>query len=376
MIDLRPVRVALCLCLIAGPACRKQAAEEVETTAPVTVTIATAGRGTIRGAVHATGVVTPAPDAELIVVAPEAARVAEIPHASGDPVQRGDLLVRFEIPASAAEVQKQQAEVARAEAGLANAQAAQTRARDLFDKGVAARREAEDATRALADAEAALAQAKAALTAAQAVERRATVRATFDGVIAKRFHNPGDLVEAAASDPVLRVIDPGRLEVVAAVPLSDARQVHVGALARMVNAPTGASDAALIVKSRPTAVEPGTATVPVRLAFTRALDMPVGTPVQVEIAAEEHRDVVIVPTAAVVREGGETAVFVVSEGKAQRRPIQIGLTQDANVEIVSGVAAGDRVVVDGQAGLPDDAPVTEAAPAGKDTAPAAKDGTQ
>ena len=68
MITLGPVRIALCLCLIASSACRKQAAEEVETTTAVTVTTATAERGTIRGAVHATGVVAPAPDAELIVV--------------------------------------------------------------------------------------------------------------------------------------------------------------------------------------------------------------------------------------------------------------------------------------------------------------------
>ncbi len=373
MIVPRSVRVAVCLCVIAGTACRKQAAEEVETTTPVAVTTATAERGTIRGAVHATGVVAPAPGAELIVLAPEAARVVEIPYAPGDRVHRGDLLVRFEVPASAAEVQKQQAEVVRAEANLANARAAQTRARDLFDKGVAARKEAEDATRALADAEAALAQANAALTAAQAVEGRATVRATFDGVIAKRFHNPGDLVEAAASDPILRVVDPGRLEVVAAVPISDAHQVHVGAPARMVHAPTGASDTALAVKSRPTAVEPGTATVPVRLAFTRAINIPVGTPVQIDIAADQHRDVVIAPAAAVVREGDETAVFVVSEGKARRRPIQVGLADDAHVEIVSGIAAGDRVIVNGQTGLSDNAPVTEGAPAGKETGPPAKD---
>ena len=84
----------------------------------------------------------------------------------------------------------------------------------------------EDANRALADAQAALAEAQAALTAAQTVERRATVRATFDGVVAKRSHNPGDLVEAAASDPVLRIVDPDRLEIIAAVPLSDAPRVR------------------------------------------------------------------------------------------------------------------------------------------------------
>jgi membrane fusion protein, multidrug efflux system len=369
------VEAALCLSVIAAAgACGHRAAEEVETTTTVTVTTAPAIRGTIRAVVHATGVVSPAPGAALVVVAPEPARIAEIPRASGERVRRGDMLVRFEIPASAAEVQKQQAEVARAEAGLENANAAQTRGRELFDHGVAARKEVEQANRALADAEAALAQAKAALNAAEMVERRATVRATFDGVIAKRYHNPGDLVEAAASDPVLHVIDPDRLEIVAGIPLSDAARVQVGARGHIVNAPTGAADIELKVESPPTAVEPGTATVPVRLGFARAISIPVGTPVQVDIAAEEHRDVVVVPAAAVVREGGEAAVFVVSEGKAQRRGIEAGLTDGPNVEIISGAAAGDRVIVDGQAGLPDGAPVTEAAPSGKGPPPAEKDG--
>jgi RND family efflux transporter MFP subunit len=369
-------RIAFCVWTIAaGSACGTQTAEEVETAAAVTVTTAPAVRGTIRGLVHATGVVSPAPGADLVVVAPEPARIAEIPRASGERVKRGDLLVRFEIPASAAEVRKQQAEVARAEAGLENARAAQVRAGGLFDRGVAARKEVEDANRAVADAQAALAQAQAALDAADTVERRSMVRATFDGVIARRSHNPGDFVEAAASDPVLRVVDPDRLEIVAAVPLSDASRVQVGSTGRLVQAPAGASDVALTVASRPTAVEPGTATVPVRLGFARPIPIPVGTPVQVDIAAEEHRDVVLVPAAAVVREGGEAGVFVIGDGKAHRHTVETGLTDGSNVEILSGVAAGDRVIVDGQAGLPDGAPVTEAA-ASRKPAPAERDGAQ
>ena len=369
------LRMVLCLCMAgAGAACGARSAEEVETATAVTVKTASAERGAIRGVVHATGIVSPAPGAELVVIAPEAARIVEITHAAGERVKRGDLLVRFEIPASAAEVQKQQAEVARAEAGLENAKTAQTRARELFDRGVAARKEMEDANRAVADAQAALAQGQAALNAAQTVERRATVRATFDGVVAKRAHNPGDLVEAAASDPVLRVVDPDRLEIIAAVPLSEAPRVQVGAPARMVSAPTGASDVELTVKSGPTAVEPATATVPVRLGFVRSISIPVGAPVQIDIAAQEHRDVVIVPTPAIVREGDEAAVFVVSDGKAHRVPVEIGLTDKANVEIVSGIAAGDSVIVEGQAGLPDGAPVTTAAPPDQTAPPAPKDG--
>ena len=362
--------------LTVSAACHGQTAEEVDSTSAVAVKAVPATRGTIRAAVHATGIVNPAAGAELVVVAPGSARIAEMPHAAGDRVRHGDVLVRFEMPAAAADVQKQQAELARAEAALENAKSAQARARELFDRGVAARKEVEDANRSLADAAAAVAEARASLAAAHTVAARAAVRATFNGIIAKRYHNPGDLVEATASDPVLRVIDPDRLEVVASVALADASRVEVGARARLVSVPTTTPAVELKVLSRPAAVDPGTATVPVRLAFSGPVQVPVGSPAQVDIEAEQHRDVVLVPGVAIVREGEETAVFVASEGKAHRRPVRVGLTDGTSVEIVSGVTAGERVIIDGQAGLPDNAAVIEG-PSPKETTrdtPAEKDG--
>jgi RND family efflux transporter MFP subunit len=356
--DRRPSIAFLMAVVIGFAACGRETAEEVDSETAVTVKTASAVVGAIRGVVHATGVVAPAPGAELVVVAPDSARIAEIPHAVGDRVRRGDLLVRFEIPGSAAEVQRQQAEVGRAQAGLDNARAAQTRAGGLFDRGVAARKEVEEANRGLAEAEAALAEAQASLVAAQTVAARATVRATFDGIVATRSHNPGDLVEASASDPVLRVIDPGRLEVVASIPLADAPRVAMGAAARIVNAPLVADDVVLKVLSRPAAVEAGTATVPVRLGIAGATNLPSGTPLQVDIDAEQHRDVALVPAVAIVREGEETAVFVAHGEKAERRPVKLGISDGTQVEIVEGARAGEMVIVDGQAGLPDGAAIT------------------
>ena len=182
-------------------ACTREAADEVESETVVSVKVAPAALGDIRSVVHATGIVTPAAGADLVVVAPESARIAEIPPAAGDRVRRGDVLVRFEIPNSAAEVQRQAAEVVREQASLDNARKAQTRARELFERGVAAAQEVDDATRGVAEAEATLTQARASLVAAQTVAGRATVRATFDGVVAKRLHNPGDLVEASVRRP-------------------------------------------------------------------------------------------------------------------------------------------------------------------------------
>jgi RND family efflux transporter MFP subunit len=312
--------------------------------------------GTLTAVVRATGIVTPAPGAELIVVAPEPARIAAIPKAEGETVRRGDVLVRFEIPSTAAEATRQQAEIGRAEARLANAQAAQVRARDLFERGVAARKEVEDAAREIADAQADIAGARAAASAAETVAARSVVRATFDGVIARRSHNPGDLVEASAADPVLRVIDPRRLEVAASIPLDDAPRVAVGAAARLnAAARPGETPPALKVVSRPTTVQPGTATVPVRLAFAAAVNYPVGAPVEVAIDAETHSGVVVVPLAAVVREGEETAVFVAVEGKARRRPVMLGIQDGQRVEVSSGLKAGELVLTSGQNGLPDGA---------------------
>src|SRR5689334_20015078 len=109
-----------CLAL-AVTSCSHESPDEVESAAPVPVSTAVAETGSIIGVSRVTGVVTPAPGADLLVVAPEAARVLEIPKAEGETVRRGDLLVRFEIPSTAGEVGKQQAEIGRAEARITNA---------------------------------------------------------------------------------------------------------------------------------------------------------------------------------------------------------------------------------------------------------------
>lgn len=354
-----------------GASCNTAPPEDVDSETVVPVTTEPAATGRIRALIHATGVVTPAPGAELLVIAPEPARIVEMPKGEGDRFRRGDLLVRFEIPSMNAEAARQGAEVARAQAGLENARAAQARAFELFDKGVAARKEMEDADRVLADAGAAVAQAQAGRAAADTVAARATVLATFDGIVAKRLHNPGDLVEAAAADPVMRIIDPRRLEVTASVPIADVSRVVLGAAARLAGAP-GEPGVPLRVTSLPAAVEPGTAAVPVRLALPGTATLAVGTPVQIDIDAEEHINVVLVPLSAIVREGEETAVFIVSGDMAQRRPVVLGLANGQQVEVRSGVAVGEQVITGGQAGLPDGATISVETAEPSDAAPAAK----
>ena len=107
------------------------------------------------------------------------------------------------------------------------------------------------------------------------------------------------------------------------------------------------------VASLPTAVEAGTAAAPVRLTFLSPSALAVGTPVQVEIDAEEHANVVLVPTQAIVREADEAAVLIAVANKAQRRPVVLGIVNKDQAELKSGVKvwqAGDRHGAGGAAG--------------------------
>jgi multidrug efflux pump subunit AcrA (membrane-fusion protein) len=79
----------------------------------------------------------------------------------------------------------------------------------------------------------------------------------------------------------------------------------------------------------------------------------------VEIVAEERTAPVVVPAAAVVRDGDETFVMVAgTDGKAHKHAVTLGLMTRELVEVKSGIVVGDMVITHGQDGLPDGAEIT------------------
>jgi RND family efflux transporter MFP subunit len=339
-------------------ACQHASVEQVETQAPVPVAVEEAKIDKLQSTIAATGTVMPAPGAELTVVAPAPARIAEIPKAEGDAVRQGDVLVRFDIPNLTSDVAAKRAAITQAEARLETAKANYTRLTGLLSQGVAATREVEDAKRQQAEAEADLGQARSALEAASALSDRAVVRAPFAGVISQRLHNPGDLVDAANGDPVLKVINPAQLQVVAAVPVADLARVVIGHAAR-VTTPGGDTPEPAKVLTRPAHVDSASATAAVRLGFDKPTRLAAGTVVQIEIVAEEHANALVIPAAGIVRDEGETFVMVAgSDNKAHKFPVAIGLLTHDRAEITSGLKAGDKVIVRGQSELPEGASIT------------------
>jgi hypothetical protein len=80
---------------------------------------------------------------------------------------------------------------------------------------------------------------------------------------------------------------------------------------------------------------------------------------QPEAADAPPRPRLVVPKAAVRTEAGQSVVFVVREERAERRAVTLGTAEGAEIEIVSGLNAGERIVVEGVDGLADGARVRE-----------------
>jgi RND family efflux transporter MFP subunit len=340
---------------VAALGCTNRRAQEETDTAEellVPVSAQPVTTGSLRAVIHVTGVITPSAGAEFLVTAPEPATIAEITKQQGDTVTSGETLVRFDIAGAGESVARQRAEVARLQATLENARIAQTRARDLAGRGFISRRELEDADREVVEAQAAVSRAQAAQSAAEAAAARAVIRAPFNGLVSQRLHNPGDIVTGVATDPVLRVIDPRRLEVTASVPPKEASRVLQGATARLA----AAADAPIVrleVASRPSPSTTGGADYAFRLTFVDPTTLTVDTPVEVDVDAEERTNVVLIPAESVIREPGGAAVFVAVGDRAQRRAVTTGLVDDERIEITSGLKTGELLIVRGQGGLAD-----------------------
>jgi membrane fusion protein (multidrug efflux system) len=353
-----PIFLLLVLAVGASaPACRRQQAAQSENDLLVPVAVEPAALGMIRGVVSATGLVTALPGAEILVFAPQTARIAEITKAVGDSAKSGELLVRFELPSLPAESAVGVAALRAAEVRLKNAKAAQERIHGLIDRGATSRLEVEDADREVNDAEAEVRAARTMQSATEARGKNTSIHAPFNGTVTKRLHNPGDTVTAGAEDPILHLLDPKQVQVTASVSTADARRVPVGATARIVA--EGHSTTELLRVTGRSDAEPGAPAVPVTLAFDSPTELAPETQVAIEIDAEQHSNAVLVPAIAVVRDAKSgVAVFVAAGGSARRRVVTTGLVDAEHVEIVSGLKPGELVITQGLTNVSDGSPIT------------------
>ena len=227
--------------------------------------------------------------------------------------------------ASTADIANAQASVAQAEAALANLLAGPTP-----EEIRAAEAEVAQAELALADAEEALAQA--------------TIGAPFDGVITAVYVTEGEI----ASGPVVELVDSGSLEVVLSVDEVDIGSFAVRQPARItLEAWPERAIESEIVAIAPSANNDSSAlvTYDVRLAY-RADDLPtlIGLTANANLITAQRSDVLLVPNAAITPDRAAGKYFVdvqQADGSFRQAEVSIGLRDDENTQITSGLTEGD-----------------------------------
>jgi RND family efflux transporter MFP subunit len=323
----------------------------------INVTVQAVRTGTLRDVVRAGGMVVPSAVADFLVTANEPAEIVDLPRNEGDKVQTGDVLVKLEVASITNQIATAQLELSDVSLKYEAAKANEEKLNKMFSQGFAARNQWETARSALALAETAMNQARARLDSAKALEGGTIIKARFPGVVVKKFHNPGDLVAGGDSDPIMRVVDPTKIQVALQVPLDQAERIQQGQAAT-VQADVATELATVAMKSAPAGA--AAATIEVRLAFSAPTTLALDAIVQAEIVVEERPNVLIVPGGAVQRpEDGPPFVWVASENsQAARREVRVGLSSNGQTQILSGVAAGDQVIVTGLAQLTDGAAIS------------------
>ena len=339
-------------CSRGGGAEEGQASGEV-----INVTVQAVRTGTLRDVVRAGGMVVPSTVADFLVTANEPAEIVDLPRNEGDKVQAGDVLVKLEIASITNQITTAQLELSDVSLKYEAAKANEEKLNKMFSQGFAARNQWEAARSALALAETAMNQARARLDSAKALEGATVIRARFPGVIVKKFHSRGELVSGGENDPIMRVIDPTKIQVAVQVPLDQAERIQQGQAAT-VQADIATEMATVAMKSTPAGA--AAATIEVRLAFTAPTTLALDAIVQTEIVVEERPNVLIVPGGAVLRpEDGPPFVWVATENsQATKREVRVGLSSNGQTQILSGVAAGDQVIVTGLSQLSEGAAIS------------------
>jgi membrane fusion protein, multidrug efflux system len=274
-----------------------------------------------------------------------AAEVKSVAVREGDPVRVGQLLAQldtteFDWRQRQAE---QQAQAARAQ--LEIAQRALLNSRSLVTQGFISPTALENAVSTEAGAQATLQAALAAVELARKARADTTVVAPIAGFVAQRLVQPGERVPVDAR--LIEIVDLSRLELQASVPPDSAAQLQVGARARLrVDGIDGPVEAR-VVRINPSA-QAGSRSVIAYLELAPVPGLRQGLFARGSIDLDRRRALVL-PLSAVRNDQAQPYALRLDGSQVMQRSLSLGArgqvgNEDA-VEVLQGLADGDRVLV-------------------------------
>jgi RND family efflux transporter MFP subunit len=298
------------------------------------------------------------PRAQVQVVAEVQARLLRVVREEGSRVGKGDLLAVLDETDYRLANDRARAALAVAEANRAHAQAEKERADNLLKTGGITDRDHLAAQVAQQVGEAGLAQARAEVAIAGQALARTQVKAPFSGRVARRFPDPGAMLAPGA--PLFTLVDDSVLEFKAPVPSKDYGKVKVGAaVALAIDALEGARVLGRVARIEPL-VDERSRSFQVVVEVPGRADLVGGLFARAAVRVGQVSGAHVVPPSALVRDGSDPSTaeaFVVRAGKAERIAVTIGVEAPDGVQVTSGLAPGDEVVLDPPTSLASGAPV-------------------
>lgn len=255
----------------------------------------------------------------------------------GERVRRGDVLLELDARDLDAKAVQVNASLSEAQAVLREAKLHADRMRRLYSEEAAPKARLDEAETSLDRARAAVDAANASAAELKAVRDYAVVRAPFDGTVVRRMVDPGAF--AAPGAPLIVVQDARRLRLVVTAPPDAVRGIAKGdeLLAAIEGVPARATvegivPAAASLYTINAIVDNGAADFLAGSAAT--LSLPVG-----------ERDALIVPAAAIHRQGDLTGVWIGDTKEAALRWVRLGRSDGDSIEVLAGLRSGDRILV-------------------------------
>ncbi len=284
-----------------------------------------------------------APDEAVDLVSESGGRVEAIRIQEGARVAKGDVL--FEV-----DLQKAVANLATARARKNVAQSTANRAASLLKAGAVSQDDNDQAQAELENARANLIEAERRIT-------NARIAAPFDGRVGARQVSPGQVVPPGAH--LARLIDDDPVKIAVNLPERFAGRIDTGS--RLDISITAAPDQTWTgsVYFVSPEVDARTRTFLIKGTIPNPdgrLKPGMFADATVEMGVD--RDALLVPESAIVQGVGQATLFAVSpEGKAQARSVVLGQRLPGQVQVLSGVAAGDVVITEGVQKVRDGVPV-------------------
>ncbi len=281
-------------------------------------------------------------DAEAPVLARVSGEVIEILVEEGDDVEEGQLLARLDG-------KRLRLQMVEAKANLEKTRKAYERYVQLHERGLVSASTFEG-----------LKFDMDALKATYELKRLSynytKIRAPISGVVSSRNIKLGQHVMAGAA--AFKITNTTRLVAYLSIPQTELSKISAGDTAKLrVDAMPEIEFSAVIARISPT-IDPRNGTFRATASIENEDgELAPGMFGRFNIAYEKHADALLIPAAALIEEDSETVVYVVSDGLASRRAIEVGIRSGGMVEVLGGLDANEQIVVTGQNGLRDGARV-------------------